>query len=507
MPDREEPMREYGLFIDGEFTGAASGETFETHDPSTGETVARVARAGKEDADRALSAARRAFDEGPWPGLRPEDRTRIMLDVFDRLKEAEADLADLEMRDAGQTIRTASLFFIPYSTEFWKYLAEAASRISYVEQVPRYDFPVPAWEWVQREPFGVCSQIIPWNVPYMMAMWKIAPAIATGNTVVLKPAAETPGTAMELAGIIAESDIPPGVVNIIPGPGVPTGEAMVTDPRVDKIAFTGSTEVGRRIMQLASSNITYCTLELGGKSPNILLDDADLDIAIPGALWAMYLHQGQICQAGSRLLVPGSLYDEVVARIVETVEGLKVGSAHDFESDLGPVLNASQGRTIERYIELGQNEGAKLLTGGERLTGDGLDDGWFLQPTVFGDVDRSMKIAREEIFGPVLSILRYDSVDEALDIANDSIYGLAAGVWSRDVPRALEVVRRLKAGTVWVNDYHLISPAAPFGGFKQSGIGREHGEWGLKGYLEVKTVRVEQALSKEQKFWFQTLGL
>src|SRR5918996_2712959 len=370
-------MREYGLFIDGEFVESASGETFDTSDPSTGEVVARVARAGVEDVGRPLPGARRAADEGPWPNLPPQERTRIMLGVSERLQEAAGDLADLEMRDAGHTARAASLFIIPYSTEFWTNLAQAASRISYIEQVPRYDFPTPAWEWVQREPFGVCAQIIPWNVPYMMAIWKIAPAIATGNTVVLKPAAETPVTAMELARVIADSNIPPGVVNILPGPGVPVGEALVSDPRVDKIAFTGSTEVGRRIMQLASANITYATLELGGKSPNILLDDADLDVAVPGAMWAMYLHQGQICQAGSRLLVPTGLYDEVVARLVEAAEGMTVGSAHDFESDLGPLLNQRQFDTVARYVEMGQREGAKLLTGGERITGDGLDRGFF----------------------------------------------------------------------------------------------------------------------------------
>ena len=500
-------MRQYQLFIGGEFADAASGQTFETHDPSTGEVVAEVALGEAEDMDRALAAAREAFDEGPWPRMRPEERTRIMLDVFTRLQEAAGEIGDLEMRDAGQTIRAASLFLVPYSNEFWRYLAEEASRIPYVEQVPRYDFPIPAWEWVERTPFGVCAAIIPWNVPYMMAIWKIAPAIATGNTVVLKPALETPVTAMELAKIIADSDIPPGVVNVVPGHGPTAGEALVTDPRVDKIAFTGSTEVGRRIMQLASGTVKYSTLELGGKSPNILLDDADLDIAIPGVLWAMYLHQGQICQAGTRLLVPASLYDEVVARAVELVEGMKVGPAADYESDLGPLMNETQLRTVERYVELGIQEGAKLLTGGERVTGGEHDRGFFFQPTIFGDVETSMKIAQEEIFGPVLGILRYDGVDDAVRIANDSIYGLAAGVWSRDIPRALEVSRRIQAGTVWVNDYHLITPAAPFGGFKQSGVGREHGRWGLGNYLQIKTVHVSQAPTKDQKFWFQVLGL
>lgn len=500
-------MREYRLFIDGEFADAASGETFETTDPSTGEVVARVARAGAEDMGRAVTAARRAFDEGPWPTMEPRERARIMLDVFERLQDAVAELAELEMRDAGHTIRNANLFTVPYSNEYWRFLAELAEQLPAVEPVPRYEFPVPAWEWVEREPVGVCAQIIPWNVPYMMAIWKIAPAIATGNTVVLKPAVETPVTALELARIVSESEIPPGVVNVVPGPGPTAGEALVSDPRVDKVAFTGSTEVGRRIMQLASTTVTNVTLELGGKAPNVILDDADLEIAVPGAIWAMYLHQGQICHAGTRLLVPASLYDEVTARVVELVEGLKVGSAHDYESDQGPLLNETQFRTVERYVETGRQEGAKLLTGGGRVTGDGLDGGFFLEPTVFGEVDPSMKIAQEEIFGPVLAIIRYEGEGEAIRIANDTIYGLSAAVWSRDIQRALRVGRRLRAGTVWVNDFHLVSPAAPFGGYKQSGIGREHGVWGLRQYQETKYIRVDQVPRKDEKFWYQILGL
>src|SRR2546423_12415795 len=302
----------------------------------------------------------------------------------------------------------------------------------------------------------------------MMAIWKIAPAIATGNAVVLKPATYTPASACALAEILARTDIPPGVVNVVPGSGAAAGEALCTDPRVDKIAFTGSTEVGRRIMQLASGTVKKVTLELGGKSPNILLDDADLDIAVPGSVWAMYMHQGQICHAGTRLFVPASLYDEVTARLVETVEGLKVGSALDFESDLGPLINRTQFDTVDRYVQLGQDEGAKLLTGGHRVTGDGLDAGGFYEPTIFGEVSNDMKIAQEEIFGPVLAVIRYESVEDAIRMANDSIYGLGGAVWSRDIPRALEVAKRIRTGTVWVNDYHLVSPAAPFGGVKAS---------------------------------------
>jgi aldehyde dehydrogenase (NAD+) len=500
-------MREFKLFIGGEFVDADDGATFETTNPSTGEVVARVAKGGPQDMDRAVAAARTAFDESQWPGIKPSERTDVMLRAFEKIKDRESEIAQLEAEDAGHTVRMANLFSIPYSNEYWRHLAELAQRLEYHEPVEDYAFPTPAWDFVLREPYGVCAGIIPWNVPYMMAIWKLAPALATGNTAVLKPATYTPATACALAEILAETDIPPGVVNVVPGSGAAAGEALVTDPRVDKVAFTGSTEIGRRIMQLASGTVKKVTLELGGKSANILLDDADLDIAIPGSAWAMYMHQGQICHAGTRLFAPAALYDEVTARLVETVEGLKVGSAMDFESDLGPLINKTQFDAVDRYVQVGQDEGAKLLTGGHRVTDDGLDGGYFYEPTIFAEVSNDMKIAQEEIFGPVLSVIRYESVEDAIRMANDNIYGLGGAVWSRDIPRALEVAKRIRTGTVWVNDYHLVSPAAPFGGYKQSGIGREHGHWGLQEYLQTKYVRVDQVPTKEQKFWYQVIGL
>jgi aldehyde dehydrogenase (NAD+) len=500
-------MREFKLYVGGEFVDAASGETIESHSPSTNEPIATVALGRAEDIDRAIAAARTAFDDGPWPGMTPAERGEAMQRVYEGILARQDELIEWETLDSGHTMRMSSLFTIPFGNEYWRHLAQIGARYQYRQPVEPYGFPVEAWDFVQREPFGVCAAIIPWNFPYIMAVWKLAPALITGNTVVLKPALETPVTALILAEIIAEAGIPPGVVNVVPGHGPGAGEALVADPRVDKVAFTGSTEVGRRIMQLASGTVKKVTLELGGKGPNVLLDDADLDIAVPGSLWAVYLHSGQMCEAGTRMFVPSSLYDEVTARMVELAEGMTVGPATDFASDLGPVLNRRQLETIERYVQIGQDEGAKLLTGGERVTPAGGDGGFYFQPTIFGEVDNSMKVAQEEIFGPVLSVIRYDAVEDALRQANDSIYGLSAGVWSRDIPRALALAKRMKAGTVWINDWHMLSPAAPFGGYKQSGVGREFGHWGLDEYLQTKYIRVDQTPTREQKFWYQILGL
>jgi len=501
-------LREYKLFVGGEWVDAASGETFETTNPSDGRRVARVAKGGAEDMRRAIDVARAAADSGVWSDMSQDERSSRMLKAWEALQANVSHLANVEAEDAGHTMRMAHLFSIALGVEHWKQLTQLSRSLPEWEPVPYNDYPAPGWGMVHREPFGVTAAITPWNFPFILMMWKVAPALATGNTVVVKPATYTPLSTLEFARVLAETDLfPPGVLNVVPGAGASAGEELVSNPNVDKVAFTGSTEVGRRVMQLASGSIKKVTLELGGKSANIMLEDADLDIAVPGSLWATFLHQGQICHSGTRLFVPASLHDEIVARMVELAEGLRVGSAMDFESDIGPLINRTQYETVDRYVQTGLEESAKLVTGGERAHVPGHDGGYYYKPTIFTDVRNDMKIAQEEIFGPVLSVIRYESVDEALRMANESIYGLAGGVWSRDIPRALGLAKRMRTGTVWINDYHLINGFAPFGGYKQSGLGRELGAWGLREYQETKYIHVDQVPTKEQKFWFQILGL
>jgi acyl-CoA reductase-like NAD-dependent aldehyde dehydrogenase len=501
-------MREYKLFIDGEWVDAASGETFETNSPSDGSVVGRVARGGREDMARAVHSARNAFESGAWSNLSMEERSARMMKAWEALSAALPELSQIEAEDAGHTLRLANLFSIAMGVENWKNIAGLAATLPETEPVPWNDYPAPAWGFVRREPYGVTAAITPWNFPFILMMWKVAPALATGNTVVVKPASYTPLSTLEFARVLQETDLfPPGVINVVPGPGAAAGEELATNALVDKVAFTGSTEVGRRIMQLASGTVKKVTLELGGKSANILLDDADLDIAIPGSLWATFLHQGQVCHSGTRLLVPASIHDEVIARLVEMAESLKIGSALDFESDLGPLIHRTQYETVERYVQSGLEQGAKLVTGGERALVPGHEGGYYYKPTIFTDVTNDMRIAQEEIFGPVLSVIRYESVEDAIKIANDSIYGLGGGVWSKDVPRAINVAKRIRTGTVWINDYHLVNAFAPFGGYKQSGVGRELGTWGLREYQQTKYIHVDQVPSKQQKFWYQILGL
>ncbi|MFA5786012.1 MAG: aldehyde dehydrogenase family protein [Actinomycetota bacterium] len=500
-------MREYQNYVDGEWVEALSGETMDTTNPSTGEAVSRVPKGGRDDAQRAVAAARRAFDGGEWSDMPVERRVEIVRDVANRILDKVSDIAAIETDEAGQTIRMSSLFGIPLAPEHMRAMCSTMLSLPELEPLPFNNYPAVSWNLASYEPYGVCGQIIPWNYPFIMAVWKMMPALLTGNCVVVKPASYTPSTALELAKIMEEAGVPKGVVNVITGPGGAVGEELCTSAGVDKIAFTGSTEVGRRVMQMASGTVKKVTLELGGKSASILLEDADLDVAVPGALWGTFLHAGQICESGTRLLVPSSIYDEVCERLKAVTETLKVGPASDFDSDLGPVVSAAQLKTVMDYVQIGLKEGAKLLTGGERLTGGDYDKGYFHQPTIFVDVDNSMTIAQEEIFGPVLSVIKYDTPDQAVKIANDSIYGLGGSVWSTDIPQAIAIARKIRTGTVWINDFHLINGLFPFGGYKQSGVGRELGSKGLREYQQVKHIHVDQTPRKDQKFWYMVLGV
>lgn len=492
-------VKAYKNYIGGEWVEAASGETFDVINPSSGDVIATVPKGGREDAHGAIAAARESFDSGVWADMDPDERVRIMKSVVDKFTEHEDELAELEAMNAGMTLRATGTVVIGYCINHWDYFARQTDRPRQ-EALEPVEFPTHSYNFVLREPVGVCAGIIPWNFPLVMAVWKLAPALAMGNSVVLKPASNTPLTALRFAELLDETDLPKGVVNVITGGGASVGEELASHPDVDKISFTGSTVVGRRIMQLASSTIKKCTLELGGKSPNIVFEDANMEAAVDGALWATFFHQGQVCESGTRLLLPESIHDEFVERLVERAKQIKIGDAMDYETDMGPLVSEVQRDTVENYVRIGQEEGAKLVLGGKRPT-DVPGGGFFYEPTIFTDVDNSMTIAQEEIFGPVLSVIKFQDDDEAVRIANDSIYGLASAVWSEDHDRALTAAKRIRAGTVWINDHHLINCVAPFGGYKQSGLGRELASYGLDEYTEVKHVHVDLTREPDQKMF------
>ena len=493
---------EFQLFIDGKWQPAKDGKTAETINPATEEPWATVAVADREDIEKAVAAAKRAHDAGVWRNKSKEERAEVLNKICNAIFERQDELARAESQDGGGTIRKATSADIPGGAQtfmqFAQILLQQQEEEEYEEQVP-----VPSRNIVRREPIGVCAGIIPWNFPFIMASWKIAPALAAGNTVVIKPASNTPVTALMLAEICSEAGVPDGVVNVVSGPGGMVGEALATHPDVGKVAFTGSTEVGRRIMQLASGTIKKVTLELGGKSPNIILDDADLDSAAMGALFGTFFHQGQICESGTRVLVPESVYDEFIDRMVAGCERIKVGDPLDPTTSMGPLVSKAQYETVSNYVEVGKKEGAKCVVGGGRP--EGLDKGYFFAPTIFRDVDNKMRIAQEEIFGPVVSVIPYNGEEEAVRIANDSMYGLGGGVWSKDTERALRIARQIETGTVWINDYHLINLRFPFGGYKQSGVGRELGPWGLDAYQELKHIHVGEPAPASEKIYMMML--
>ena len=499
-------MTAYQLLIDGQWCDAASGETFATHAPSTGEKLADLPKAGREDAVRAIEAARRAFDDGPWPRMSGAERAGYLRKVAELIQARAGELAEWEAKDSGGTIRKATFADVPGAASSFSFFADCAEREP--DEIDHGESPFPpARSVIRREPFGVCTGITPWNFPFIMASWKIAPAIAAGNTVVLKPASFTSITSLEMGRICVEAGIPAGVVNVITGPGGSAGEELAQHPLVDKVAFTGSTEVGRRIMQLASGTVKKVTLELGGKSANIVLDDADLDLAAAGVLWGTFFHNGQVCESGTRALVHEKIYDTFVDMLVERAGKLVLGDNLDMNTDLGPLVAPAQVDTVERYVKLGLDEGARLLCGGRKPEDlpAGLDPNAYYLPTIF-EADNAMKIAQEEIFGPVLCVIKVRSDEEAVRVANDSIYGLGGGVWSRDPERAHRVAAGMRTGTVWVNDYHMISPQQPFGGYKQSGVGRELSEIGYNEYRQIKHIWRNTATDRSGYLHFSALS-
>lgn len=492
-------MEKYLLYIDGEFREASDGGTFQAYNPATGESIAEIARATVEDTQAAIDAARTAFDSGVWSGLSREERSRIIKQIVDKINENREKLAKLEVSDSGSTMKKATedVYLSARSLNHYSKMA----LVDLNEEVEGLSKPGVSRNIVRREPVGVCALIIPWNFPLKMAIWKLGPALATGCTVILKPAMETSVTAMELARIIAETDMPKGVVNIICGPGNRIGTELTTNEKVDKIAFTGSTEVGKIIMKSASGTLKKVTLECGGKSANIVLDDANLDLAVDGAIYAAFYHQGQCCEGGTRLLVHENVYDAFTEKLRAKTEKMKIGDPMDKSTDVGPVVNESQFNTVMSYIKTGIGEGAKLLTGGKKFG----DKGYYIEPTVFIDATNDMKISQEEIFGPVVTVLKFHDDDEAVKIANDSIYGLAGAVWSENTERAISIADRLRTGTVWINEYHLLSDRAPFGGYKQSGIGREFGIDGLKEYTEAKHIHIDELKERSKRTWYSTV--
>lgn len=484
------------MYIGGQWVEAVSGETRKIVNPANGETIAQAAEGGVVDARKAIAEARSAFDEGGWPETPATERARLLFRLADLLEAEKEEFARLETLDSGKPLREAE-GDVHDAIACFRYYAGLATK----PHGQTYEVADPMQAIVVREPIGVCGQIVPWNYPLLMAAWKLAPALAAGNTVVFKPSELTPVTAVKLFELIERTDFPAGVANLVLGAGPTVGHELAANDAVDKIAFTGGTATGRSIMQAAAGNMKKISLELGGKSPNIVFADADFETAVEYAMFAIFAGQGQICAAGSRLLLEESMYERFLARLVERTKRIVVGSGLDEGTEMGPLVSEAHLQKVLSYIELGKEEGATLVCGGERLTEGEYARGYFLQPTIFTDTKPDMRIVREEIFGPVLVVQTFKDEAEAVRLANDTVYGLAGAVFTNNGARAQRVVRKLRAGITWINTFHPTYNEAPWGGYKQSGIGRELGTFGYEAYTEVKQINTN--LQVEPLGWYR----
>jgi len=477
----------YKMWIDGKWCEAESKDYLKSINPANSEVNGLIPRGRAADAQKAIKAARVAFDQGEWSEMSYQDRGEILQQIAGLIREKSSELARIETLDNGKPIKESTLIDIPAAADTFEGFSHMAGELK-GETIP---VNAPVMSYTLYEPVGVVAQIVPWNYPLLMAAWKLAPALITGNTVVLKPSSHTSLTALSLAELMEESDLPAGVVNVVTGLGAEIGSELTSHPQVDKIALTGSTETGRETMRQAATHIKKITLELGGKSPTILLKNADLDAALSGILATIFLNQGQMCVAGSRLLIQKDIHDEFIEKLVEKTRKIKLGNGLDPETTMGPLISKEHQKKVLHHISTGVEEGAKLLTGGKVPEGEAFENGFFVQPTIFDEVDNRMKIAQEEIFGPVLSVITFSTIDEAIDLANATPFGLAGSIWTQDLYQAHHIARKVKAGTIWINTYGSFFNEVPFGGYKGSGLGREFGRAGLMEYTELKSITMD----------------